>query len=61
MGTNEAAEKWGVSQATVSKWCREGRITPQPTQDKPGSPWHIEFNATPPINYKQKNKTYRRK
>lgn len=47
MGTKEAAEKWGVTQATVTKWCREGKITPVPTQDKPGSPWHIEVNAVP--------------
>jgi len=48
MGTKEAAEKWGVSQATVQKWCREGKILPLPTQDKKGSPWHIEQNATYP-------------
>ena len=47
MGTKEAAEKWGVTQATVAKWCREGKIMPSPTQDKPGSPWHIEINAVP--------------
>ncbi|MBE5764054.1 MAG: helix-turn-helix domain-containing protein [Clostridiales bacterium] len=47
MGTKEAAEKWGVTQATVAKWCREGKITPQPTQDKIGSPWHISKNAKP--------------
>lgn len=46
MGTKEAAEKWGVSQVTVQKWCREGKIMPLPTQDKKGSPWHIEQNAT---------------
>ena len=46
MGTKEAAEKWGVTQATVQKWCREGKIEPLPTQDKKGSPWHIQKNAT---------------
>ena len=25
MGTKEATEKWGVTQATVQKWCREGK------------------------------------
>ena len=34
MGTKEASEKWKVTQRTVEKWCREGKITPQPTQDK---------------------------
>lgn len=48
MGTKEASEKWGVPQSTVQKWCREGKITPQPTQDKKGSPWHIPKNALPP-------------
>ena len=48
MGTKEAAEKWGISQATVQKWCREGLITPLPTQDKKGSPWHIPKDAVSP-------------
>lgn len=48
MGTKEAAEKWGVSQSTVQKWCREGKIQPSPTQDRKGSPWHIERDATHP-------------
>ena len=47
MGTREAAEKWGVSQSTVQKWCRDGKIMPQPTQDKKGSSWHIVKDAIP--------------
>lgn len=47
MGTKDAAQKWGVSQATVQKWCREGKITGA-TQDKNGSPWHIPQSAVPP-------------
>lgn len=47
IGTAEASKLWGVSQATVQKWCREGKITPLPTQDKKGSPWHIARNAKP--------------
>ncbi len=47
MGTKEAAEKWGVTQATVAKWCREGRIAGV-THDAPGSPWHIPKNAIKP-------------
>ena len=53
MGTKEAAEKWGVSQETVQKWCRQGKILPLPTQDKLGSPWHIEKDAKPPIKIKK--------
>ena len=47
MGTKEAAEKWGCTQATVSKWCREGKI-PNANQDSPGSPWHIPKDAECP-------------
>lgn len=54
IGTAEAAKKWGVSQATVQKWCREGKIFPQPTQDKKGSSWHISNNAHPSKHYKTK-------
>lgn len=49
MGTKQAAEKWGVTQATVSKWCRNNLI-PGATQDKKGSTWHIPKNAKPPMN-----------
>ena len=48
MGTKEASRLWGVSQATVSRWCREGRIK-NAEQDAQGSPWRIPQNATPPI------------
>ena len=26
MGTKEASEKWGYSQSTIQKWCREEKI-----------------------------------
>ena len=55
MGTKEASEKWGVTQATVTKWCRERKIFPLPTQDKKGSPWHIEPTATHPKKRKGEN------
>ena len=32
IGTREFAEKFGVTPATVSKWCREGKI-PNCNQD----------------------------
>lgn len=47
MGTAEAAEKWMCSQATVAKWCREGKI-PKAEQDKKGSPWRIPTDAEKP-------------
>lgn len=46
-GTKEFAKKWNVSQQTVSKWCREGKI-PGATQDAKGSPWHIPIDAKDP-------------
>lgn len=52
MGTLEASKIWGVAQKTVEKWCREGKITPKPTQDKPGSTWHIPKDAQPPFKRK---------
>ena len=55
IGTREFAEKYGVTQATVSKWCREGKI-PNCNQDGKGSPWHIPKDAVPPLRYKQKKK-----
>lgn len=53
MGTKEAAEKWGYSQATISKWCREGLIKGA-NQYKSGSPWHIPKNAKCPRPIKLK-------
>ena len=47
MGTKDAAEQWGVTQAQVQKRCREGRIL-NATQDKKGSPWHIPKDAVCP-------------
>ena len=49
MGTREASEKWGVSQNTISGWCREGRIL-KAEQDRKGSPWRIPIDTKRPIN-----------
>jgi len=51
MGTKEAAAKWNVSQNTVSKWCREGKIKGV-EQDAKGSPWHIPKDAERPNSKK---------
>lgn len=53
MGTFEASEKWGISQPTISKWCRENKI-PGAEQDKKGSPWHIPKDAVCPKLIKKK-------
>ena len=47
MGTKEASEKWGYSQAIIQRWCREGKIT-NATQNKKSSPWHIPIDAICP-------------
>lgn len=51
MGTKEAAEKWGYSQATVRSWCQKGLIQ-NATQDSKGSPWHIPRDAECPKKIK---------
>lgn len=47
MGTKEASKLWGVSQNTITKWCREGKIDGV-DHDDVGSPWRIPRNAIPP-------------
>ncbi len=37
MGTAEASNKWGYKKDTISRWCREGKISGA-EQDKRGSP-----------------------
>lgn len=51
MGTKEAAEKWGYTQATVRRWCKDSLIKGV-TQDSPGSPYHIPIDAECPKKIK---------
>lgn len=55
IGTKEAAERWGYTQETVRKCCKDGLIE-NATQDKKGSPWHIPANAECPKPIKKKLK-----
>lgn len=55
MGTKEAAEKWGYTQATISSWCRQG-IIDNAEQDSKGSPWRIPANAEYPKNKPKRGK-----
>ena len=48
MGTSEAAEKWGRSQSTISKACREGKVKGA-EQDGKGKPWRIPVDASNPF------------
>lgn len=52
MGTKEASEKWGYTQATIRAWCQNGLI-PNATQDKKGSAWHIPKDAECPKKIKK--------
>jgi uncharacterized protein YjcR len=54
MGTKEAAEKWGVKQETVQRWCRTHK-DPRITQDKKGCPYHIPKNYPNPFKSKSKD------
>ena len=47
MGTKEASAKWGVSQATIAQWCKNGMIEGA-TQKSSGSPWRIPVDAKHP-------------
>lgn len=55
IGTLEASKKWGYTQETIRRWCREGMIEGA-TQDKVGSSWHIPENAKCPKKVKRNKK-----
>ena len=40
IGTKEASQRLGLSQSTIAKMCREGKMKGA-EQDSKGSPWHI--------------------
>lgn len=46
----QAAKKWGYSESTVRKWCREGKIYSLKTaeQKKPYAQWKIPADAQCP-------------
>ena len=51
MGTKAAAELWGVTQRRVQDFCRNTN-DPRITQDKKGSPYHIQVNDPNPFKEK---------
>lgn len=55
MSTKEAAEKWGYAQSTISKWCKEGKISLVVKAEKQGGRWKIPADAECP----RKNKSER--
>ena len=50
LGVPAFAEKFGVSEDTVRRWCREGKI-PGAEQDGKGRPWRIPDDAVPPTKF----------
>lgn len=51
LGVSAFAEKYGVSEDTVRRWCREGKIHGA-EQDVKGKPWRIPEDAVPPKSKK---------
>lgn len=56
MSTKEAAEKWGVSPNTVTKWCREEKIIFEAKPKKISGRWQIPVDAEYPKIEKVKRK-----
>lgn len=49
LGVPAFAKKFNVSEETVRKWCREGKISGV-EQDGKGRPWRIPDDAVPPTD-----------
>lgn len=47
VGSKAKSKEWEVTQSTISKWCRMGKI-PGAEQDEKGSPWRIPKDAKRP-------------
>lgn len=50
MGTKEASEKWGYTQQTIQKWCRDGKIylVIKAEKSKYNGQWQIPKDAECP-------------
>lgn len=53
MGTKEAAEKWGYSESTIRKWCKEEKIQLLVKPEKVSGRWRIPVNAECPKKIKK--------
>lgn len=56
MGTKEAAEKWGYSESTVCKWCRDDKIQVLVKPEKVSGRWRIPINSKCPKPMKNSKK-----
>lgn len=49
----EAAERWGYSQSTIQKWCRQGLLSAICKAEKVSGRWQIPANVECPKTAKQ--------
>ena len=54
LSVKEAAEKWGYSEDTIRKWCREGLITISVGAEKKSGRWQIPVDAKCPKPIKER-------
>lgn len=54
MTVKEAAEKWGYSEATVRKWCREEKLFVICKAIKKSGRWQIPKSTVCPMPFKSK-------
>lgn len=48
LSVKEVAEKWGYSEATIRKWCRDGLIKITVGAEKKSGRWQIPADAMCP-------------
>lgn len=46
--TKEASVLWGYNEATIRKWCKEGKLSVMCKAEKRGGRWQIPANAECP-------------
>lgn len=53
MTTKEASERWGYSEATIRKWCKEGLLFTVHKAEKKSGRWQIPAGAQCPKSIKK--------
>ena len=48
MTVKEASKKWGYTEATICKWCREDKISVTLKPEKKNGQWYIPSEAKCP-------------
>ena len=52
LSVKEVSKKWGYSESTIRKWCKEGLIKVIIGAEKKNGHWQIPFNAQCPKQVK---------